>query len=174
MHVQKTARTALTAAAAALLLTATATPAHASIPDKGDTFVISTAFEGKTVCVSARDEKDVETVFPLVECDTNAAAQQWKRSANGRYFQNVAIGVCLNDKPIERNKKICERSTAGPALWHQGVLGRVWTKYPDYGTTFWAPFRHSTHGAIVGFPARSNGTVPQDAVPFHFGVVKQG
>ncbi|WP_406503253.1 hypothetical protein [Streptomyces sp. NBC_00212] len=174
MRVQKTARTALTAAAAALLPATTAAPAHADIPKKGDTFVISTVFEGKTVCVSAREEEGAVPDFPLVECDTNAAAQQWKRSANGRYFQNVASGLCLNDKPMQRRKKICELSTPGPAHWHQGVLGRVWTKSPESGTTFWAPFRHSTYGAILDFPGRSDGTIPQDAVPFHFGVVKQG
>jgi hypothetical protein len=167
------ARTALTVAAAALLPTIAAAPAQADIPDKGDTFVISTVFEGTILCATTHKEPGLLPVHTLVPCNIKAPEQQWKRSDSGRFFQNVGSGICLDD--AIRSKALCDRTIAGPSVWQQGVLGRVFKPGDNSITkTFWAPIRHQQFGPMISFQGRSNGTTPDDATPFHFGVVKRG
>ncbi|WP_260826448.1 RICIN domain-containing protein [Streptomyces sp. 15-116A] len=173
MRISKMARTALTVAAAALLPTIAAAPAQADIPDKGDTFVISTFFEGKILCATTRQDPIGTPVHPLVPCSTNAPEQQWKRTDSGRFFQNVASGICLDNR--YRKKKECDFTSSGPSVWQQDALGRVWKPGGNSITkTFWAPIRHLTYGPMIGWSRRSNGTLPDDAAPFHLGVVKRG
>jgi hypothetical protein len=167
-------RVIVTAAAAAALVAVAAVPAGADVPSKGDTFVVSTFFEGKILCATTHQEPGFVPVFPLVACNIGNPAQQWKIAANGRFFENVASGMCLSHHSYFRPKERCEHATSGPLVWHQDVLGRVWMPGDNSITkTFWAPIRHIEYGPMISFSTRSNGTTPGDATPFYLGVVNK-
>jgi hypothetical protein len=57
--------------------------------------------------------------------------------------------------------------------WQQDSQGRVWRQGSNSITRQFltAPFRHSEYGPMVSIAERTNGTIPEDAVPFTIEVV---
>jgi hypothetical protein len=162
------ARIVLGALGAVGLTLAASVPAYADVPAEDTVFQITTDFTGGELCAaSARNEFGSE-IFPLVPCDGGDAKQLWKISANGRSIQNVETSVCLDDGLLAR-PALCARQPRGPLKWHQDSLGRVWRQGRDSITrTYWVPVAHLTHGPILGFSTRTNGTIPADSGVFTF------
>ncbi|MGW8981357.1 hypothetical protein ACWGQ9_01700 [Streptomyces parvus] len=157
------ARGAVSLCASAALVTSVAAPAGADVPGVGTTFQIKTAFDGTMLCVSSR-EADAAT-YALVPCDSTAAAQQWQLTPNGSAIKSLSTGKCLARGSVERS--LCRSPYGHP--WQEDKNGRVFRQEDNSITrTFWDPFKHNSHGNVLGFSMRSDGSTPQGAGFFAF------
>ncbi|MFF7335877.1 hypothetical protein ACFZAT_00925 [Streptomyces sp. NPDC008163] len=156
-------RGAVSLCASAALVTAVGAPAGADVPAVGTTFQIKTAFDGAMLCVSSR-EADAIT-YALVPCDSTDSAQRWQLTPNGSAIKSLSTGKCLASGSIERS--LC-RSPYGHA-WQEDKNGRVSRQEDNSITrTYWSPFKHNSHGNVLGFQVRGNGTTPEQAGFFAF------
>jgi hypothetical protein len=142
------------------------TPVQAAIPPAGTTFQISTVIDGRTMCVSSVKSGTNYAVYPLTNCNTFDATQQWRRTDNGRNIKNVGTGLCISKSDLVARG--CERERPSELIWKQDGHGRVWKPYGNsISRTYWANLDH-VDGPRLYFPHRTNNTIPEDAAVYVF------
>ncbi|MER0429463.1 hypothetical protein [Streptomyces microflavus] len=169
-------RAVVSLAGAACLAAVNLTPAHAAIPGPGTVFQVQTQFEGKTLCVSAPfDDGNADLILPLLPCDEANTARQWQQAKSGHVIENLHNGGCLTGTSSEGCaflKTSRPGRPAGKLSWRHDDQGRVWMQgYDSLDRVYWGAMRHREHGPVLYFPARANGTIPDDALVVTFPVV---
>ncbi|MEU3002629.1 hypothetical protein ABZ684_34645 [Streptomyces sp. NPDC006995] len=156
-------RSAVSLGASAALVAGVAAPAGADVPAAGTTFQIKTAFDGTMLCVSSR-ATDAAT-YALVPCDSTDSAQHWQLTPNGSAIKSLSTKKCLASGSFERS--LCRSPYGHP--WQEDKNGRVFRQEDNSITKkFWSPFKHNSHGNVLGFSTRSDGTTPPGAGFFAF------